>query len=158
MPLISADQTFALSAVIMLTVAFGLWAESRPWGQKVGGPLLLLSIAMALANVGVIPHSAPVYDQIGGLLVPMAIPLLIMRADFKTIFSESGPMFITFLVATGATFVGALVGVWLIDMGPEGGKDGGRIVAQGRPLDVVRRAALLLGLCDHSDPFIHQPI
>jgi uncharacterized membrane protein len=118
MPLISADQTFALSAVIMLTVAFGLWAESRPWGQKVGGPLLLLAIAMALANVGVIPHSAPVYDQIGGLLVPMAIPLLIMRADFKTIFSESGPMFITFLVATGATFVGALVGVWLIDMGP----------------------------------------
>ena len=73
---------------------------------------------MALANTGVIPHSAPVYDQIGGLLVPMAIPLLIMRADFKTIFSESGPMFITFLVATGATFVGALVGVWLIDMGP----------------------------------------
>jgi uncharacterized membrane protein len=118
MTLISADQTFALSAVIMLTVAFGLWAESRPWGQKVGGPLLLLAIAMALANVGVIPHSAPVYDQIGGLLVPMAIPLLIMRADFRTIFSESGPMFITFLVATGATFAGALVGAWLIDLGP----------------------------------------
>lgn len=118
MTLISADQTFALSAVIMLTVAFGLWAESRPWGQKVGGPLLLLAISMVLANIGVIPHSAPVYDQIGGLLVPMAIPLLIMRADFKTIFSESGPMFIAFLVATGATFAGALVGVWLIDMGP----------------------------------------
>ena len=118
MPLISADQTFALSAVIMLTVAFGLWAESRPWGQKVGGPLLLLAIAMALANAGVIPHAAPVYDQIGGLLVPMAIPLLIMRADFRTIFSESGPMFVTFLVATGATFAGALVGAWLIDLGP----------------------------------------
>ena len=40
MPLISADQTFALSAIIMLTVAFGLRAESRPRGQKVGGPLL----------------------------------------------------------------------------------------------------------------------
>jgi uncharacterized membrane protein len=118
MPLISADQTFALSAVIMLTVAFGLWAESRPWGQKLGGPLLLLAISMALANTGVIPYAAPVYDQIAGLLVPMAIPLLIMRADFRTIFSESGPMFVTFLIAAGATFVGALAGVWLIDMGP----------------------------------------
>ena len=118
MPLIAADQTFALSAVIMLIVAFGLWAESRPWGQKIGGPLVLLAISMALANLGVIPYAAPVYDQIAGLLVPMAIPLLIMRADFRTIFVESGPMFLTFLIAAAVTFIGALVGVWLIDMGP----------------------------------------
>ena len=151
MPLISADQTFALSAVIMLTVAFGLWAESRPWGQKVGGPLLLLAIAMALANVGVIPHSAPVYDQIGGLLVPMAIPLLIMRADFRTIFSESGPMFITFLVATGATFVGALVGVWLIDMGPLAAQIAGTVTSSyiGGSLNFVATAEAV-GIRDSS--------
>ena len=118
MPLISADQTFALSAIIMAIVAFGLWAESRAWGQKLGGPLLLLAVSMALANLGVIPYSAPIYDEIGGLLVPMAIPLLIMRADFRTILSESGPMFGTFLVATGATVIGAFAGVLLIDMGP----------------------------------------
>jgi len=118
MPLISADQTFALSAVIMVIVAFGLWAESQSWGQKIGGPLLLLGIAMLLANIGLIPHTAGVYDEIGGLLVPMAIPLLIMRADFRTIISESGPMFVTFLVATGATIIGAIVGVFVIDMGP----------------------------------------
>jgi excinuclease ABC subunit A len=28
---------------------------------------------------------------------------------------------------------------WLIDMGPEGGKGGGRIVAQGTPTDVARK-------------------
>jgi excinuclease ABC subunit A len=28
---------------------------------------------------------------------------------------------------------------WLIDMGPEGGKDGGRIVAQGPPMEVARK-------------------
>ena len=28
---------------------------------------------------------------------------------------------------------------WLIDLGPEGGKAGGRIVAQGTPLDVARK-------------------
>ena len=118
MPLISPDQTFALSAVIMLIVAFGLWAESRPWGQKLGGPLLLLAISMGLANTGVIPYTSPVYDQIAGLLVPMAIPLLIMRADFRTIFTESGTMFLVFLLAAGVTVVGALAGVWVVDMGP----------------------------------------
>lgn len=118
MPLIGPDQTFALSAAIMVIVAFSLWAEAKPWGQKIGGPLLLLAIAMAAANLGLIPHTAPVYDTIGGLLVPMAIPLLLMRADFRTIFSESGTMLGVFLVAAGATFVGALVGVFVIDMGP----------------------------------------
>ena len=87
MALIGADQTFALSAVMMVTVAFGLWAESRTWGQKLGGPLILLAVAMALSNLQIIPYSAPVYDSLAGILVPMAIPLLILRADFKTIFS-----------------------------------------------------------------------
>jgi len=118
MSLISADQTFALSAVIIVIVAFGLWAESRPWGQKLGGPLILLAAAMALSNLHVIPHTAAVYDQIGGLLVPIAIPLLVMRADFKTIFSESGRMIVAFCVAAAATVAGALVGVAVIDMGP----------------------------------------
>jgi uncharacterized membrane protein len=129
MPLITADQTFALSAIIMAIVAFGLWAESQAWGQKLGGPLILLGVSMGLANFGVIPYTAGIYDEIGGLLVPMAIPLLIMRADFRTILSESGPMFITFLVATGATVIGALAGVLLIDMGPLEAEIAGTVTA-----------------------------
>jgi uncharacterized membrane protein len=151
MPLINADQTFALSAVIMLIVAFGLWAESRPWGQKIGGPLVLLAISMALANLGVIPFAAPVYDQIAGLLVPMAIPLLIMRADFRTIFAESGTMFLVFLIAAGATFVGALAGVWLIDMGPLEAEIAGTITSSyiGGSLNFVATAEAL-GIRDSS--------
>jgi len=118
MSLIDADQTFALSAFIMVIVAFGLWAERRPWGQKIGGPLLLLAIAMAASNVGIIPYSAPIYGTVAGFLVPAAIPLLLMRADFKTIFSESGPMLLAFMVATVATVIGSFAGVFLIDMGP----------------------------------------
>lgn len=118
MPLITPDQTFALGAVIMVIVAFGLWAERRRWGQRLGGPLLLLAIAMAASNLGLIPHSAPVYDTVAGLLVPMAIPLLLMRADFRTIFSESGPMLLAFVIAAAATVVGAFAGVFIVDMGP----------------------------------------
>ncbi len=117
MPLIGPDQTFALSAIIMVMVALGLWAEKTRWGQSIGGPLLLIAIAMVLANLGVIPHVAGIYDEIGGMLVPMAIPLLIMRADFKTIFAESGQMFVVFIVATFATIIGAIVAVFVVDMG-----------------------------------------
>lgn len=129
MPLIDADQSFAVSAAIMVIVAFGLWAERRPWGQKLGGPLLLIAIAMAAANAGVIPHSAPVYDEIAGFLVPMAIPLLLMRADFKAIYAESGPMFGAFVVAVAATVAGSLVGVAVIDLGPLEAEISGTVTA-----------------------------
>lgn len=129
MSLIGPDQTFALSAIIMVMVTLGLWAENTRWGQKIGGPLLLIAIAMILANIGVIPHVAGIYDEIGGLLVPMAIPLLIMRADFKTIFSESGQMFIAFIVATIATIIGAIVAVFVVDMGSLEPQIAGTVVA-----------------------------
>lgn len=118
MSLIGPDQTFALCAVILAITAFGMWAERTLWGQRLGGPLLLLAVAMGLANAGVIPHSAPLYDSVAGFLVPAAIPLLLLRADFKTIFTESGPMLVAFLIATVATVIGAFVGVLAIDMGP----------------------------------------
>ena len=116
--LINAEPPFALSAVLMVIVAFGMWAERTRWGQQLGGPLLLIAIAMLLANIGIIPHSAPLYDQVAGFLVPVAIPLLLLRADFRTIFKESGPMLAAFLVAVGATVVGSFVGAVVTDMGP----------------------------------------
>jgi len=101
----------------MVIVAFGLWAERQPWGQKFGGPLLLLAIAMVASNVGLIPFTAPLYGTVAGILVPMAIPLLLLRADMRTIVRESGPMLIAFLVAAGATIVGALVGATVVNLG-----------------------------------------
>jgi uncharacterized membrane protein len=94
-----ADQTFSLSAVVMLVVAFGLWAETRAWGRAIGAPLLLIALAMLLANLGLIPHTSEVYNQVVLLLVPMAIPLLVMRADFRSIFSGSGSMGLAALLA-----------------------------------------------------------
>lgn len=151
MPLIQADQTFALSAAIMVIVAFGLWAEGRSWGQKLGGPLILLGIAMAGSNLGLIPFSAPVYGTVASVLVPMAIPLLLMRADFKTIFLESGPMLVAFLLAAGATVAGALVGVSLIDLGPLEAEIAGTITSSyiGGSLNFVATAEAV-GIKDSS--------
>lgn len=151
MPLINAEQTFALSAAIMVIVAFGLWAERRPWGQKAGGPLLLIAIAMAASNIGIIPFSAPVYGIVAGFLVPMAIPLLLLRADFKTIFTESGPMLIAFVVATGATVAGALVGASFLDLGPLEAEIAGTITSSyiGGSLNFVATAEAV-GIKDSS--------
>ena len=151
MPLIDPDQTFALSAAIMVIVAFGLWAESQRWGQQLGGPLILLAVSMAASNFGIIPHSAPLYGTIAGVLVPMAIPLLLLRADLRTIFAESGPMLVAFLLAAGATIVGALVAAQLIDMGPLHAEIAGTITSSyiGGSLNFVATAEAV-GIKDSS--------
>ena len=149
--MIAADQTFALSAVIMAIVASGMWAERTRWGQALGGPLLLLAVAMALSNTGIIPYTAPLYGTVAGFLVPAAIPLLLLRADFKTIFSESGQMLIAFLVATIATVIGSFAGAALIDMGPLEPQIAGTITASyiGGSLNFVATAEAV-GIKDSS--------
>src|SRR5210317_38234 len=151
MPLIEPDQTFALSAAIMVIVAFGFWAESQRWGQQLGGPLILLAVSMAASNLGIIPYSAPLYGTIAGVLVPMAIPLLLLRADLRTIIVESGPMLVAFLLAAGATVVGALFAAQLIDMGPLHSEIAGTITASyiGGSLNFVATAEAV-GIKDSS--------
>ncbi|HEX5787120.1 MAG TPA: DUF819 family protein [Woeseiaceae bacterium] len=142
---IPADDTLSLAALVMAIVAFGLWAERTRWGQRFGGPLLLLALPMALANLGVMPHSAPFYDTVAGYLVPVALPLLLFRADFRAIVTESGPMFVAFLIAAGATVIGACAGTLLVDMGPEEAAIAGTVTASyiGGSLNFVATAEAL---------------
>ena len=145
------DQTLAVGAAVMAVTAFGLWAERTHWGRRLGGPLLLIAVPMLLANLGVMPHTAPVYDNIAGYLVPLAIPLLLFRADIRTIVTESGPMLAAFLLGTAATVIGACAGVLLVDMGPLEPEIGGTVLASyiGGSLNFVATAEAL-GIRDSS--------
>ena len=117
MSLIGADETFALGAALTAIVAISIGSENTRWGRPVGAPLLILLFSMLFANAGVIPHSAGIYDSLAGLLVPLAIPMLLFRADFRKVVKEAGPMLLTFLIAASVTVAGAFAGSWIIDLG-----------------------------------------
>ncbi len=149
--MIGESQTFALAALLLSCVAFSFWAERQPLGQKFGGPLIVLFLSMALANVGVIPHSSPLYDAIGGFLVPLAIPLLMLRADIRRVFRDGGPLLAAFLLAVFATVAGGVVGFVAMDLGEAGSKIAGTLVASyiGGSLNFVATAQAV-GLDDSS--------
>jgi len=117
LPLIGPEQDFALWAILIAVAGFGFWSERYDWGRKYSGVMLLIGAAIVLANLRIIPTSAPAYDAVWEYLVPIAIPLLLFEADLKRIMRESGPTLIAFVIGSAAVVVGVAAGVAVLDLG-----------------------------------------
>lgn len=125
MAMISDSNLLALGAVLVGLAWVGFYVDTHPIGRKTSGVIWVLGGAMLLSNFGVIPFDAPAYGFVGGTLVPIAIPLLLFKADLRRIFRESGMVMLTFLIASVATVVGAVIGFYLLDLGDIGPKVAG---------------------------------
>jgi len=125
LPLIGPEHDFALWAVLIGLASFGFWCERFAWGRKYSGVMLLIAAAIVLANLKIIPTSAPVYGVVWDYLVPIAIPLLLFQADLKRIIRESGPTLIAFVIGGAGVVAGVMVGVALLDLGAQEAELGG---------------------------------
>lgn len=110
-PLIGADNTWVLWAVCTLGAAAAIYLEQRyKWAAKLTGAIIALVFAILLSNLGIIPMDAPVWDAVWGYVVPLAIPLLLLGNDLRSIGKESGRILFIFLFGSMGTAVGALLG------------------------------------------------
>ncbi len=123
--MIPNDNIFALGAVLFGVAWLAFWIDTHPIGKKTSGVIWALGISMLLSNTGIIPFSSPAYDFVGGSLVPLAIPLLLLKGDLRRIFRESGGVMISFGIASAATVAGAIIGFHLLDLGEIGPKVAG---------------------------------
>jgi uncharacterized membrane protein len=120
--LISPDQTWALWAVLLSAAAFGLWAERTRWGSKLSGAVIAIGTTFVLSNLRVIPAEAPAYGAVWSYLVPLAIPLLLFKADLRRIVREAGPTLIAFLAGAVGTVLGTWIAFQVVPLGEEGWK------------------------------------
>lgn len=113
--LIGPDQTWLLWTVILVGVALSIWLEQTfTWAAKLSGPVLALCIAMGLANTHVMPQESAVYDIVQNNLVPLALPLLLFRANVFHIVRSTGWLFVAFHIASIGTVVGAITATLLL--------------------------------------------
>jgi hypothetical protein len=124
-PLLAADQTWALWAMLLCAGAFGLWAETTPWGRRLSGAVIAIGTTFVLSNLGVIPSDAPTYDAVWSYVVPLAIPLLLLRADVRRIVREAGPTLGVYLIGAAGTVLGTIFAFQVVDLGPDGAKIAG---------------------------------
>ena len=125
LPLIGPEQDFALWSVLLGLAAFGFWCERFAWGRKYSGVMLLMTLAIVLANLRIIPTSAPAYDIVWEYLVPTAIPLLLFQADLKKIVREAGTTLVAFVVGSATVVAGVILASWMLDLGPDEAKMAG---------------------------------
>lgn len=117
MSLITVDSTFQLAASLLALATFGFWAETRQLGRKLSGPLIILFLALVLSNINLIPHSAPMYATVGDLLVPLAIPMLLFRADLEMVLKEIGPMLKSFVASAVVIALSIIILSLIFDFG-----------------------------------------
>ncbi len=117
MTLISADNDFAMWAVMLLLVALVMKLEKTTLGQKISGTIMIITFGAILSNFGIISASNGVFDSINTIGVPIAIVLLLFNANLKKIFTESGPTLIAFIFGAIGTTLGTILGVFLVPLG-----------------------------------------
>lgn len=113
-PRIGPDNVLGLWAVILASVALAIYLERRyVWAAKLSGPVIALVLAMVLSNARLMPQSAPTYEITDRFLVPLAIPLLLLRANVVRVVRKTGPLFLAFHVSSVGTVLGALAAGYL---------------------------------------------
>ncbi|MCP5103768.1 MAG: DUF819 family protein, partial [bacterium] len=121
-PLIPADQDWFILAVLLSMVAFGLWAEKTRWGARLSGAVIVILGSLVLSNLSLIPSMAPLYDTVWSYFVPLAIPLLLFKANLKRIIRETGPTLLAFTFGAIGTILGTVLAFHLIPLGKDGWK------------------------------------
>jgi len=69
---------------------------------------VVLIATILLANIGVLPHKAAAYEQLARVAVPVGVFLLLLRADIRRIFRETGVLLRLYLVGAAASGLGIL--------------------------------------------------
>ncbi len=116
-PIIGPGEHFILLALLTVAAAVGLWAERTRLGARLSAVVVTMGTTFALSNLSLIPSAAPVYDVTWTYLVPLAIGLLLFRADLRRILKEAGATLLAFGVGGLGTLLGTLVAFHLVDLG-----------------------------------------
>ncbi len=114
MPYIHPDNALALSAILLVLAWIGFMADASRFGRAIPGVLCILVIGMALSNLRLAPFASPVGAFVNRYLVAAAIPLLMIKADLRRIFVESGRVMLGFAAACVGAVIATIVAYFLL--------------------------------------------
>ncbi|KAL5727279.1 ferric-chelate reductase (NADH) [Ranunculus cassubicifolius] len=115
-PLISPHDHWGTWTALFTTGAIGIWSENTKIGSALSGALVSTLIGLAASNLGVIAQEAQAYKIVLEYLLPIAVPLLLFRADLRRVIKSTGTLLLAFLIGSVATTIGTVVAYLLVPM------------------------------------------
>ncbi len=110
MNIFSTTDTWYVWMIMIICVAAAILLEHHfIWAQKLSALVIVLLFAIGLSNCNIIPTESTVYNAVWDYLTPLALPMLLYKANLYKIKQQSGPLFIAFILGTVGTVLGALV-------------------------------------------------
>ncbi|KAK8692730.1 hypothetical protein V6N13_070337 [Hibiscus sabdariffa] len=101
-PIISPDDHWGTWSALFAIGALGLWSEKTKIGSMVSAALVSTLVGLAASNLGIIPFEAPAYSLFMRFLLPLAVPLLLFRADLRRVLRSTGKLLLAFLLGSEA--------------------------------------------------------
>lgn len=122
-----------------------LWLESRGYGRRISGVVMGILGGMLFANLGVLPFHSPVYDFVWSHILLFGLALLLLQADLRRIFRETGRLMGAYLAGATGTLLGAITAYFLFSGMPHAAELSGVFAASyiGGSVNFVATAAAL---------------
>jgi len=112
---ISPDNHWIIWTSIIGVATLSIYLEENfTLFKKLTGALVAMVGGMAMSNIGFLPIESTSYDVIWEYVVPLTIPLLLMKMDVMKIIKETGAMFWAFHISALGTIIGSVVAVSLL--------------------------------------------
>lgn len=111
------DRNLGLWAILLLAATLGLWVEKNRKDQKSWAAFTTISIACLLSNLGVIPAADPAYDLVWSYLMPLAVPLLLFKADLGQLRPDARNTAIAFACGAMGVAIGGVLAYSLLPLG-----------------------------------------
>lgn len=126
LPLVLVSDHWGNWTVLLSAAALGVWSEkSTRAGKALSGALVSVLLGLAATTAGLVAADAPAYRVVLEYLLPLAVPLLLFRADLRRVVRSAGALLLAFLLGSVATTVGTVVAFALVPMrslGPDNWK------------------------------------
>ncbi len=107
-----------LAAVVYLSIVLD---QQFKVFRAVGSVLVAILMGMALSNAGFLPDRSPTYDFLASTGVSVAIVLILLTVDVRSVFKAGPKMLVAFLIGAVGSAVGAASAAMVLssEVGPE---------------------------------------
>ncbi|KAH8940210.1 hypothetical protein BDL97_15G076400 [Sphagnum fallax] len=125
MTLIGPECGHLLFCTLSACAAFAQVLETRTeFGARVSAPLLAMGTGLLLSGCRIVPPTAPAYDLVFALGMPMAVSLCLLETDVMQAFTDAGSTLKAFWFGAIGTVMGAVVAFGAVGhfLGPNGWK------------------------------------